>query len=164
MCKVPYCKAIGSLMYTSVATCSDIMFAVSTLSQFLKNLGEVHWEAVKWVFCYLSGMHDIVLMYRGVKHDVTIRNHAYQKLFPFVVTRPSSLLPLPSTHIYDRHVVKLHNFRSSINDRYVVKLHILELVRYDVKLHIPGLGPDAWYSAKLQPQTSRPSRSPQQYQ
>jgi hypothetical protein len=40
---------------------------------------------------------------------VTIRNHAYQKLFSFVVTCPSSLLPLPPTRIYDRHVIKLHN-------------------------------------------------------
>jgi hypothetical protein len=45
----------------------------------------------------------------GKTSNVTIRNHAYQKLFPFVVTRPSSLLPLPPTRIYDQHVVKLHN-------------------------------------------------------
>jgi hypothetical protein len=41
--------------------------------------------------------------------NVTIRNHAYQKLFSFIVTRPSLLLSLPSTRIHDRHVVKLHN-------------------------------------------------------
>jgi hypothetical protein len=79
---------------------------------------------------------------------VTIRNHAYQKLFPFVVTRPSLLLPLPSTRI---------------SDRYIVKLHIPEpshIVRYDVKLHLPGLGPDARYGTKLQLRTSR---SPWQY-
>src|SRR5579863_4742682 len=45
MHKVPYREAIGSLMYASVATCPDITFAVSTLSQFLENLGEAHWEA-----------------------------------------------------------------------------------------------------------------------
>ena len=50
MCKVPYHEAVGSLIYTSVATCPDITFAVSTLSQFLENPGEVHWEAVKHVF------------------------------------------------------------------------------------------------------------------
>jgi Chromo (CHRromatin Organisation MOdifier) domain len=42
-------------------------------------------------------------------HTVTIHNHAYQKLFSFVVTHPSSLLPLPPTCIRDRYVVKLHN-------------------------------------------------------
>jgi hypothetical protein len=45
----------------------------------------------------------------GKNDNVTIRNHAYQKLFPFIVTRPSSLLPLPPSRICDRHVVKLHN-------------------------------------------------------
>jgi hypothetical protein len=79
---------------------------------------------------------------------VTIRNHAYQKLFSFIVTRPSSLLSLPSPHIYDQHVVKLHNVGSSI------------VIRYDVKLHLPGLGPDTRYGAKLQLRTSR---SPWQY-
>jgi hypothetical protein len=57
---------------------------------------------------------------------VTIRNHAYQKLFSFVVTRPSSLLPLPPTRICDRHVVKLHilkPFPFLRNDWHVVKLH-----------------------------------------
>jgi hypothetical protein len=45
----------------------------------------------------------------GLLLVVTIRNHAYQKLFSFIVTCPSSLLSLPLTRIYDRHVVKLHN-------------------------------------------------------
>ena len=46
MARVPYREAIGSLMYASVATRPDITFAVSTLSQFLDNPGEAHWEAV----------------------------------------------------------------------------------------------------------------------
>lgn len=47
MCCVPYQEAIGSLMYASVGTRPDISFAVSTLSQFLDNPGQAHWEAVK---------------------------------------------------------------------------------------------------------------------
>jgi len=43
---------------------------VSTLSQFLKNLGEVHWEAVKQVFCYLLGTHNIALTYGGERHNL----------------------------------------------------------------------------------------------
>jgi hypothetical protein len=52
---VPYHKAIGSLMYASITTQPDITFAISTLSQFLKNPGELHWTAVKQIFRYLSG-------------------------------------------------------------------------------------------------------------
>jgi len=47
MRKVLYREAIGSLMYASVATWPDITFVVSTLLQFLENLGEAHWQAVK---------------------------------------------------------------------------------------------------------------------
>ena len=50
MRRVPYQEAIGSLMYASVGTRPDISFAVSTLSQFLDNPGQAHWEAVKRVF------------------------------------------------------------------------------------------------------------------
>ena len=39
-----------SLMYATVATRPDITSAVSTLSQYLNNPGQVHWEAVKQVF------------------------------------------------------------------------------------------------------------------
>jgi hypothetical protein len=70
MKKVPYREAIGSLMYASVATRPDITYAVSTLSQFLENPGEAHWEAVKRVFRYLSGTHDHVLTYGGERHEL----------------------------------------------------------------------------------------------
>jgi hypothetical protein len=93
--------------------------------------------------------------------SVTIHNQAYQKLFPFVVTCPSSLLPLPPSRISTRHVVKLPC--SEPSTVHVVKLQDSEpfrIVWYNVKLHLPGLGPDTRYGAKLQPRTSR---SPRQY-
>ena len=68
MCKVPYYEALGSLMYASVATRPDITFAVSTLSQFLENPGEAHWEAVKRVLRYLSGTCEIALTYGRDQH------------------------------------------------------------------------------------------------
>jgi Reverse transcriptase (RNA-dependent DNA polymerase) len=55
MQKIPYREAIGSLMYATVATRPDIAFAISTLSQFLENPGELHWDVVKRVLHYLSG-------------------------------------------------------------------------------------------------------------
>ena len=61
MSKTLYCEAIGSLMYAAVATRPDITFAVSALSQFLENLGEVHWEAIKCVFRYLIGTKNSML-------------------------------------------------------------------------------------------------------
>jgi hypothetical protein len=70
MCKVPYREAISSLMYAAIATCPDITFAVSILSQFLDNPGEAHWEGVKWIFRYLSGTKDRTLTYREERHDL----------------------------------------------------------------------------------------------
>src|SRR5882757_7117936 len=70
MGQVPYGEAIGSLMYASIATCPDITFAVSTLSQFLENPGRIHWEAVKRVMRYLSQTQDLELTYSGEQHDL----------------------------------------------------------------------------------------------
>src|SRR6267142_2043546 len=70
MRKVPYRKAIGSLMYALVATRLDITFAVSTLLQFLENPGEAHWQAVKRVFRYLAGTRNVALTYGGEREDL----------------------------------------------------------------------------------------------
>jgi hypothetical protein len=82
MHKVPYRKAIGSLIYVAIATHPDISFAVSTLSQFLDNLGEVHWKVVKHIFRYLKGMRDHALTYgmeRQKLHGYTDGDRASQK-------------------------------------------------------------------------------------
>jgi hypothetical protein len=71
MAKTPYREAIGSLMYAAIATCPDISFAVLTLLQFLENLGETHWEAVKRIFRYLAGTKNHMLTYRGEQHELT---------------------------------------------------------------------------------------------
>lgn len=58
MRRMPYRELIGSLMYLAVGTRPDIAFAVSTLSQFLENPGEVHWEAARRILRYLKGTKD----------------------------------------------------------------------------------------------------------
>jgi hypothetical protein len=67
-----------------------------------------------------------------VSTSVTIHNHAYQKLFPFI-TCPHSLLPLPILHLQEtylcnQHVVKLHHPNSFPHPR--------PIIWYDVKLHV----------------------------
>ena len=57
-------------MYASVATRPDITFAVSTLSQFLDNPGDAHWEAVKRIFRYLSGTRSYELTYGAERFDL----------------------------------------------------------------------------------------------
>jgi hypothetical protein len=47
MKNVPYHEAIGLLMWACLGTRPDIAFAVTTLSRFSKDPGEVHWIVVK---------------------------------------------------------------------------------------------------------------------
>jgi len=70
MAKVPYHKAIGSLIYAAEATQPDITFAISTLSQFLENPSHVHWEAIKQIFWYLASTKTHMLTYRNECHNL----------------------------------------------------------------------------------------------
>src|SRR5258705_13022036 len=58
---VPYARAIGSLMYAATSTCPDISFAVSILSQFMRDPARDHWEAVKRAIRYLKGTKQMKL-------------------------------------------------------------------------------------------------------
>ena len=67
---IPYHEVIGSLMYASIGTRPNISFAMSTLSQFLDNHRQAHWEAVKRVFCYLLGTKNLGLTFGGRKEGL----------------------------------------------------------------------------------------------
>ena len=41
----------------------DIAFAVATVACFATNPRPTHWEAIKQIFCYLSGIRDLWLTY-----------------------------------------------------------------------------------------------------
>jgi Reverse transcriptase (RNA-dependent DNA polymerase) len=59
MCDVPYREAVGALNWAALSTRPDIAFAVTTVACFASNPGPVHWEAVKRIFRYLAGTHDL---------------------------------------------------------------------------------------------------------
>ena len=40
---IPYCDAVGSLLYLAIATRPDIVFPIGILSQFVDNPGWAHW-------------------------------------------------------------------------------------------------------------------------
>ena len=56
MAKVPYASACGSLMYAMVATRPDIAYAVGVINRFMFNPRKKHWEAVKSILRYFSGI------------------------------------------------------------------------------------------------------------
>ena len=50
---VPYSKGIGSVLWPAVVSRPDIAYTVGILLQFIKTLGQSHWEALKRVIMYL---------------------------------------------------------------------------------------------------------------
>ena len=63
MAKIPYCSAVGFLMYAMVAARPDIAFAVGVVSRFMAVPGRKHWDAVKGILRYLSGTVDKCLCF-----------------------------------------------------------------------------------------------------
>ena len=52
MDSVLYANTIGCLMYAMVCTRPDISHVVGVVSNYMKNPGNEHWNAVKWVLWY----------------------------------------------------------------------------------------------------------------
>ena len=67
---IPYLEAVGSLMYASLGTCPNILFAIQTVLHFSKNPGLMHWDAIKHIFRYLKGTTNLWLMYGMVKDNL----------------------------------------------------------------------------------------------
>jgi hypothetical protein len=65
---VPYCKAVGLLMYAAVGIHSDIVFTITTLSQYLMGAGHAHWEQVKYVVdMQYQQLTEALRLVRGIR-------------------------------------------------------------------------------------------------
>jgi hypothetical protein len=60
-----YQKLIGSLLYLMIGTHLDIAFAVTKLAQHAANPSQDHYNRALHVCCYLVGMPDYMLHYKG---------------------------------------------------------------------------------------------------
>jgi hypothetical protein len=63
--KHPYREAIGSLMYLAVSTRPDLAKAISNVSKYLDNPGELHWRAVKRILRYVKHTKHLKLILGG---------------------------------------------------------------------------------------------------
>jgi hypothetical protein len=52
---VPYASGVGSVMYGMVCSRLDLAYAISLVSRFMVDLGQTHWNALKWLFRYING-------------------------------------------------------------------------------------------------------------
>ncbi|CAH2083465.1 unnamed protein product [Euphydryas editha] len=66
----PYQQLIGSLLYLSILTRPDILYAVCYLSQFNNNFNETHWKHVKRILKYLKKTKNYGLKYVKDEHDL----------------------------------------------------------------------------------------------
>src|SRR5436190_14058933 len=69
--KEHYQQAIESLLYLSLETRSDILFAVVILSQFTANSHEKHEITLNQIFCYLRNILDVDIIYYAVKSFIS---------------------------------------------------------------------------------------------
>ena len=60
---VPYNEAVGCLMFASLFTRPYISYAVHTVAKYADCPGQMHWTAIKRIFCYLKGTADYGLLY-----------------------------------------------------------------------------------------------------
>jgi len=74
MRNVPYAEAIGSALWAAMVSQPNITFALGILAQFIQNLAEIHWSALKWVLTYLSTTKDLWLTLGG---DVVLNAVGY---------------------------------------------------------------------------------------
>jgi hypothetical protein len=65
MHRIPYVKAIKSILWPVIISRPDAALAVGILSQFIQNPGQVHWEGVKWLINYLRSTKDLWLTFGG---------------------------------------------------------------------------------------------------
>lgn len=61
---VPYCNAVGSIMYSMIGTRPDLAYPVGVISRFMSNPIKEHWLGVKWVLRYIKGTLKTKLCYR----------------------------------------------------------------------------------------------------
>ncbi len=62
--RISYQSAVRSLMYIMLETRSNIAYSISMINRYVFNLTQTHWQAVKRIFRYLRGTHQMKLMFR----------------------------------------------------------------------------------------------------
>jgi hypothetical protein len=63
MSHILYSNVVGNLMYAMICTRPDLAHVVSVDSRFMHNPGKEHWNAVKWILCYLKGTFHFGLLF-----------------------------------------------------------------------------------------------------
>src|SRR3954469_15021029 len=71
---IPYCQAIGSLMYLMLATRPDIAAALNKVAQYSTNFDNTHWTGTKRIIRYVKGTKNFGLTLGASAHDESNKN------------------------------------------------------------------------------------------
>ena len=87
MKNMPFCEALGSLMWSQVATRPDLAYSINKLACFAHNPGKTHWNALKHMLAYVKGTMDYGIMSYDGKYPI---NNIISFLF-YIITNFSIL-------------------------------------------------------------------------
>ncbi len=65
MSAIPYASVVGSIMYSMICTRPDVSYALSVVSRYQADPGEIHWTTAKNILKYLRSTKDVFLVYGG---------------------------------------------------------------------------------------------------
>ena len=63
--KVPFREAVGGLLYLATGTRPDIAYAISSISRFLENPKQIHWNALKRILKYVNGTTNYGMIFKS---------------------------------------------------------------------------------------------------
>jgi hypothetical protein len=69
---IPYASAIGSIMYAMLCMHPDVSYALSVMSRYQSNYGEIHWTIVKNILKYLRRIMEVFLMFESKEELVVM--------------------------------------------------------------------------------------------
>lgn len=73
MSQVPHILVVKSLMFAMIFARLNIAWTVGSISWFMMNHGQDHWNIMKKILRYIKGTYSTILCYGG--SDITVRGY-----------------------------------------------------------------------------------------
>ena len=87
---VPYCEAVGALMFVAIVSRPDIAYAVNSVTKFLNKHGQIHWRAVKRIIAYLKGTSEFGIEFRDGGSKLRVIGYSDEDYASDIETRKST--------------------------------------------------------------------------
>lgn len=87
---IPYREAVGSLMFLSIVSRSDISYAINLVSKFLNRHGKEHWRTVKRIISYVAGTIEYGIEYKSGGSNLILQGYSDADFAGDVETRRST--------------------------------------------------------------------------